>query len=417
MRKKTLAVMLTAAMTMASMAIPAMAADAYTPQAGTAFTFDKYLIMKEDANVPDMTFEFTITAGEAKEYTAGSKMAVYAGDDADKVTGAPSIAATTTPAGAEDADFDPGDTTYTSVQSGDTLTLDSGEKYAAKAVGVDFSSVEFKEPGVYRYVITETSADQQGITYDTQAATAGQKTRVLDVYVIDNNGALEVNKYVLHDSADDIDAAEGYGSDGEETKSTGFVNEYKTFNMTFSKTVTGNQASKDKFFKFTVELSNAPANTVYDVDVTNITAAPEKTAATVYTAAEMGEANAADGNTTLTGKQIVTDASGAATVDYYLQGGQSVVIKGLPDGAKYTVTEVQEDYKPSATSTGDDAAVASAGNSVSDTTTGIKADTTNAFTNTRSGNIPTGVAVAAGSGLAVLGIGLAGIFLTRKKED
>lgn len=405
----------------ASMFMPmaGMAATQYTPVAGTSTSFGKYLIMDSAANVPNVTFDFSIAAGSAIPYTAGSQFQVFAGNDATNTNGVlPTITA-------NQAAFVAGDTTYASAQSGDSVTLDANEKYAKKTVSIDFSGVQYKEPGIYRYILTETSAGQQGISYDTQNPDGDHdKERILDVYVTDNSGSLVVSNYILHDNVDDeMPAGSNWGSNPTQTsgalgdKSDGFVNEYTTYDMTFSKAVAGNQASRDKYFKFTVELSGAGAGTVYDVDVTGIDAAPVQTAATQYTAAVMGAANAADDNSTLNGKQIVTDAQGAATKDFYLQHGQSVVIKGLPAGAKYTVTEVQEDYKASATATGDsDVAIAAAGNSAADTTTGITADTTNAFTNTRDGIIPTGILLTGGIGLAAVAIGVGGFALLSKKK-
>ena len=63
------------------------------------------------------------------------------------------------------------------------------------------------------------------------------------------------------------------------TKDKGFTNEYATQDLTFSKTVTGNQGSREKYFQFTVKISNAVAGTKYDVDLTNaVASAPENLA-------------------------------------------------------------------------------------------------------------------------------------------
>ena len=45
------------------------------------------------------------------------------------------------------------------------------------------------------------------------------------------------------------------------TKDKGFTNEYATQDLTFSKTVTGNQGSREKYSQFTVKISNAVAGT------------------------------------------------------------------------------------------------------------------------------------------------------------
>lgn len=50
-------------------------------------TFDKFLVMDKQANVPNATFTYAVTAGNAKAYdVAGKKFQVLAGVDADKIT-------------------------------------------------------------------------------------------------------------------------------------------------------------------------------------------------------------------------------------------------------------------------------------------------------------------------------------------
>ena len=97
--------------------------------------------------------------------------------------------------------------------------------------------------------MTETATTNQGVTNDKSA------TRTLDVYVIDKNGTLEVSSYVLHTGIDAPAAGTDKGSaDVSNTgdklgyKSAGYTNTYDTSNLTFSKTVSGNQASRDKYF-------------------------------------------------------------------------------------------------------------------------------------------------------------------------
>ena len=47
-------------------------------------TFDKFLVMDTQANVPNATFTYAVTAGNAKAYdVAGKKFQVLAGVDAD----------------------------------------------------------------------------------------------------------------------------------------------------------------------------------------------------------------------------------------------------------------------------------------------------------------------------------------------
>ena len=128
----------------------------------------------------------------------------------------------------------------------------------------------------------------------------------------------------------------------------------------------------------------------------------------------------------MTGQQLKADADGNITATFYIKHGQKVTLQGIPAGAKYTVTETQEDYTASVsvTETADpsDAAANSDKNGITDQTTGIQGNTTAAFTNTREGTIPTGilsnVALPAGIiSLAVAGAVGSVIYIKKKKSE
>ena len=135
----------------------------------TAVTIDKYLVMDKDANVPNATFSYTITAGTAVP-AKGNIPEVKAG------IGTVTISATA---------FAAGDTTST--ESNSIVTLATDQKYAKTEAIVDFSSVTFEEPGIYRYKITENDTTEPGITKD-------YNTLYLDVYVTsDDDGKLAID--------------------------------------------------------------------------------------------------------------------------------------------------------------------------------------------------------------------------------
>lgn len=191
------------------------------------------------------------------------------------------------------------------------------------------------------------------------------------------------------------------------TKSVGFKNTYSTHDLTFNKTVEGNQGSKDKYFKFTVDISNAVAGTKYDVDLTNADASVPSTNLNSAT-----DSSYAGNNNPTT---ITVGTEGTITQDFYLQHGQSITIKGIADGTAYTITEAQEDYTPSAVVTGDDEGITNSDNSVADTA--LKADTDVAFTNNRKGVIPTGILVSIAP-VAIIGLIVIGgiVFLIVKNK-
>lgn len=351
---------LTAAMTLSCM--PVMAED-YAPIAGTTTTFDKYLEMDQDANVPNASFTFTVAEGTAE----GD---VLAGVGADQVT----MTDQDTTTDGYQLVFAPGDSTKN--KEGDTT-----KKIATKTATVDFSQCSFTEPGVYRYVLTESGANQ-AVTNDAAL------TRNLDVYVIDKEGVLEIGGYFLH---------------AGENKSYGFTNTYDTSNLTISKTVTGNQGSRDKCFKFTVEIKNAVAGTRYDVDLTNAEQNPVNNAGTSYT--------------NMTNPATITAGSDGTVITYfYLKHGQSIVIKGLAKETTFKVTEEEENYTPSVEV---DGVKTEKSNTTNDKTV-ASADITAAYTNDRTGNIPTGVLMTV-TPFAVLtllgGFGAAKIVMKKRRED
>ena len=433
--KKLCCVLLVFAVVM-SLGVTAFAENKYensaglTPVDGTSLTFKKFLIIGAGDNVPNVTFSYTIAAGTAisTDTSSNTEFQVDAGVDADKVT-------------ITDTTFAPRATTYTSVQTGDIdvtrqasdratgLTADTGvefetskgEQYAVQNATVDFSGVTFVEPGVYRYIITETASTTNaaaGIMHDNDV------DRVLDVYVTDNNGTLEISGYVLHKNESNIAISSTMGSndvmsEGEplDDKTDGFTNEYKSKDLVFKKEVVGNQASRDKYFEFTLKLENVGNENTFTVSIADDND-PNTTD---------GNADATSGsnNATITanrGKEnvltLTSDASGEITRKFYLQHGQSIAVRGLPLNAEYTVTENAEDYKSTGASvtgytdaTSGDIGIVAGNNKV--VTTSCK--------NERQGIIPTGLFTIVGPAIAVILIALIGIGIVlmgkRRKEE
>ena len=410
MRKRNFLAVLASCAVMASMfSMTANAANyADDKQAvGGNTTFTKYLVLDAEANVPNATFKYTIKAGAEIKGTA-TTMQVYAGkivtDEEGKVT-APVVSDVTF---AVDNDTTDG-------ADNDGITNDASKKYASQTINADFTGVKFDEPGVYRYIVTEDLNESQGV------AVAGSIAKTLDVFVEDGGtGTLSVKSYVLYNTvintAPEKNTAVDKNADktAENGKKTdGFVNTYDTNDLTLSKTVTGNQGSKDKYFKFEVTVKNAVAGTVYDVDLTN---ADDTVAENSATNAEyVGKANPTS---------VTVGDDGTVTETFYLQNGQSIKILGLAEGTAYEIEETPEDYVASARITGDtertadSSDVALADNKVFDTE--LTEDTTVAFTNDRQGTIPTGVILSVAApvaiGVAVLG-GIVFLFIRNKKRD
>lgn len=376
-------------------------------------TFDKFLVMDTQANVPNATFTYAVTAGNAKAYdVAGKKFQVLAGVDADKVTMAGVGAAD---AAANSIVFKQGDGSDTHDTTKDAYVKDlaAGKKYALKTATLDFSKIQFTEPGVYRYIITEAGTNQ-GITNDADI------TRVLDVYVndasADVDGAftkkLTIAGYVLHSNENDepdVAAGADFGSTGAyvATKSQGFTNSYDTSDLTLRKQVTGNQASRDKYFEFTLNIAAAQPNTKYDVVIDDADATSKTNAATI-------EANAGKTNVT----SITTDGAGKATQKFYLQHGQQITVQGLAKDTTYAVTENTEDYKSTA-NTKDTPVVDTKADTEAAPVDGtiVSTDLTTGFLNTRDGVIPTGVIMAVAPFAVVTILGGAGVVTMVMKRN
>lgn len=390
-----------AAILLFATAVPTLAATTYTSVEGTSCYFNKFLIMDAGDTVPNVTFSFTVAPGGARTEKTGTE-AVFAG------IGEPTVA---------DVTFSPSDSTAvdagtyvdiarTNVQrggsAGDTVQLDAGEKYAVKQATVSFSGILFSAPGIYRYIITETASAAHtaaGIIHDTDT------DRVLDVYVTDDGtGTLKISGYVLHLKDEDVTS----GVDLDD-KTDGFTNEYNSKDLKVEKEVSGNQSSRDKWFEFTVTMA---ADTVNATDSFAVSIADDSDVNT-----NDGNADATSGKTASTRMENreqsnptkVTGAQLLAGQKFYLQHGQSVVIRGLPLNAEYTVTEVKEDYQSNEKYSGTN-------NGVLGTVAGADKMAQTGFINTRDGIIPTGVFLYAGVGVVLVVFAVLAFALTRKNH-
>ena len=320
-------------------AITASAETIYEPIGGST-EIVKNLVVDDDANIPNITFSYTIRRGTSQDATAttieilesplggGSiDTAVFSNADTEStINGLPS-------------DANPSNPT-------------AGKKYAQKSVSIDFPVGTFTKPGVYRFVINETNSNLPGVTYDSNP------TRYLDVFVVANdNNELSVNGYVLRDAATDIGTNGEYVEDPD-VKSSGYTNSLTQYDFDFSKTISGNQGDKNKRFNFTLEITGANPGT-YRITANNVTDNPTS---------------------------ITVGASGTATGEYSLTNGSTVKVVGLNAGAVCTVTENPDDYTAThKLDTGEENSGADSG------AVTLNSDHSVAFTNTRNGIIPTGI--------------------------
>ena len=191
-------------------------------------------------------------------------------------------------------------------------------------------------------------------------------------------------------------------------KTDGFTNEYSSKDLKVSKEVSGNQASRDKYFEITVTCTD-----VADADSYVVSIADDNDANT-----NDGNADATSGTTTATiaanqGQTNSTSVTGAqlkAGKKFYLQHGQSIVIRGLSPDASYTVTENAEDYKSAVMS-------GKTNSGKIGTVAGDNKMAEAGFTNTRNGVIPTGILLSATGLIVVFGIVFFAIRSKKRYEE
>lgn len=218
---------------------------------------------------------------------------------------------------------------------------------------------EYTNVGVYEYTLKEdSSAQTAGVDY------YANNIKLVVTVVNDDNGKLRI-------------AAVHTESTGE-AKSDKFPNTYKAGELDVSKTVTGNLGDKNKYFEFTVTLTGVEGKTYAD------------------SYAVTGGSAAANNPTTI--------AVGVPT-KFNLKHGDTITIANLPYDVEYTVTETAA-AGYTTTSTGDHGTINAA-------------DQTAAFTNTKTGEVDTGVVLNNMPYILVLAVLAAGVavFIIRKRRE
>ena len=341
----------------------------YEPIGGST-SFVKNLVVDADANIPGITFTYSMRRGTAVPAT-DSNIEILVSEVGGGTVGT--------------AAFSNNDTLNTInglPTDADPSNPTAGKKYVQKSVSITFPVGTFTKPGVYRFVINETNNNLPGVTYDSNP------TRYLDVFVVANaNNVLSVNSYVLRDTATDI-GTNGEYVENPTVKSAGYTNSLTQYNFDFSKTISGNQGDKNKRFSFTLTITGANPGT-YPIIAHDV-----------------------EGNPT----SITVGANGTAIGEYSLTDGSTVKIIGLNAGAVCTVSENAEDY--TATHSLDN------GTAVSGESSGAvplaDSDHSVAFTNTREGIIPTGIIMTIAPfaiGICVFGAIIIFIIVRRKRRN
>lgn len=280
-------------------------------------TMDKYAVE------PNADFKYTIAPAEASELT-NTGMPATAG-----VEGAVSLS--------------PSSVNYSAEGLSSEDNADGVTKTITAQMSVSLVTSRFAAPGIYRYKITQTPPELDGLN-------VVYKELFLDVYVENGNSGLVAKGCTLSTAA------------GSGSKISGFENKYVTHKLTITKVVAGNQGDKNKDFEFTVTIKGADGETYKYGTVKN-------------------------GVTTMN----QTTTKSGATFTETLKHGESVIVYGLSSEDKFAVTEADyhgDGYKTSYKI--GDGTSSTEGSSIAETAIG-DSDTTVIFTNTKHATVPTDV--------------------------
>lgn len=209
--------------------------------------------------------------------------------------------------------------------------------------------------GKYEYTLKEVAGTTAGVTY------YGNEIKLVVTVINGENGNLRVA--AVHTEGKD------------ETKNDTFTNIYSAGKLNITKTVTGNLGDKSKYFEFKVTLTGETGKTY-------------------------GETYAVSGgsyNTNPTSIKIGEETT------FMLKHGDTISIANLPYGVTYSVTETAADGYTT-TKTGDTGSINAA-------------ETTAAFTNSKTGTIDTGVTTESLPYVVLMGfVVLAGAALLLKRK-
>lgn len=296
----------------------------HLPVTDNKVTIASKLTMDENAMVPTVMFNYSIAPADSSECASTSGMLV-------------------TPGVPDAVSLSPSSVNYSDEGLSSEDNADGVTKTITAQMSVSLVTSRFAAPGIYRYKITQTSPELDGLN-------VVYKELFLDVYVENGNSGLVAKGCTLSTAA------------GSGSKTSGFENKYVTHKLTITKVVAGNQGDKNKDFEFTVTIKGADGETYKYGTVKN-------------------------GVTTMN----QTTTKSGATFTETLKHGESVIVYGLSSEDKFAVTEADyhgDGYKTSYKI--GDGTNSTEGSSIAEEAIGAY-DTTVIFTNTKDVTVPTDV--------------------------
>ena len=395
-------------------------------------SFKTYLVMNEDATVPDQALTYFVSSASVEEETSGINT-YWRRIDGLSSTGRTSnsyvyFSASTSPVYNNQG---------VSLKSGDSSTLSSaeleeikntagdltGKKIAVSTGTIDMSGVQFNEPGIYRFKVSQyRDTETPWLVFDPVDKDAAL---YLDVYVssdgtADTNKNLTITNYILHTKENDVYWANG-SSTASETKRPYFVDQYLTETITIKKYITGNQSRQDDLFDFNLIFNNAAKNAHMTVTTTNSSTKNSDILANGITSSSTG-----------VNWYYNSTYNGYVKSKVWMSAGDTTVIHGVPRGTNYSIGEVSDTlqdmgYKSTILTdqcTGDVWNGLTEGttpsinidddNAFSDT--GLTRDTKIVFNNEKNGVIPTGVMIAVAPYVTLAFCGFFGLIVFAKHK-
>lgn len=194
---------------------------------------------------------------------------------------------------------------------------------------IDFTGFKFTEPGIYYWEVMKTKTESGGNVATNNAALDETDNKFYLVLRIDDvNGVLKPTVGLVEKL------------EGQDDKFDKISDQYpaKNVDLNIHKKVTGNQGSKDEYFKVTVNLEDLTAYKGQKFNVVIERARNENPTTDNLKYGE--EVNQTEHNPV----EITIDNNGKAEAIFWMKHDDEVIIKNLPSGAKYTVTEDPKDY-------------------------------------------------------------------------
>jgi len=278
-----------------------------------------------------------------------------------------------------------------------------------KTTTVNWDDVDIMQPGIYRWPVTQSVYTEHPYVVENP-----------DKYPTNMNGTFWMYMYV--NSENDVLTAEYFAVSSSNVPNTAKTDDLtgetfppKANDLTLTKSVSGNQASKDQYFKFTITLTAPEGDGLpgtkftYDVEATTEGSYETTTEATAYQPSK-------------TNPTYVDVTNGQANLVVWLKHGQSVTIKDIVYGSKYTIVESENTgYVVSAT---DDTGADKDGEYDSATFTQederLTDDAIVVYTNEKKVTTPTGIDLQSGAAFAgfILAMGLMIVmFIGKRKEQ